>query len=280
MRTVIKGAAAAAVAAGSFAFATSAFAAPVAIGNVTAEVSDVPSVISPPGLRYAYTGSGNPVTGGLFDTTRPAFVGDIGTLSTGTVIDPGERFQVTAATVARVQGPTAGNADIIFLLFDDVNPGAAAGTPVMSNLVGSARFSRTVAASTGASVLTTGLTFSPGVFLTDATFGYAMLYVPTGSTVNIATNGQVTYTANTIGMTAFYQDRADTGEGSTTNGFYSDTNADGILDASEFGAFAAPNDVKSNLFLSLSGEVVAIPEPASLSLLGLGALGLVRRRRA
>ncbi len=243
--------------------------------TVTAD-NQTPPPASEAAVAYDYTGSG---TGGLYDTVRPAAAADIGTLSTP--IGAGQGFQITAATVARVQGGTAANAgsfDVWLLIFDNSNAGAPSGS-TMSNVIGAAQFNRT--STSTLSVLTTGITFStPLPVLTSANFGYAMLYTVAGSAVSVAPNGTVSYTPNTFGTTAFYQDRAATLLGSSTNGFYEDTNLNGQFEGTEFTGFAAPNDVKSNVYFQLTGNVITVPEPASLTAIASTALLAFRRRRA
>ena len=226
---------------------------------------------------YDYT------SGGLFNSARPTNVGDFGVFGNalGTP-GPNQVYEFTAASVARVQGGTGtagGTVDIGFFLWDNVNTSAAANTPVFSGLLGFVTFERAVAAGGTAAGATTNITFNPGAVRTDdSTFGYQLIFAANDT---IVVNGDtVTFTPSTSGMTAGLRGLGTSGQGASSNGWLQDVDADGILESTEGVAFAAPNDVNSNVHLSLTAQLVTVPEPASFAVLGLaGALALVRRRR-
>jgi hypothetical protein len=223
-------------------------------------------------IAYDYTGTGP----GLVDSARPSNVGDFGStinIPAGFVLD------VTQIQVARVNGTVGGSFDVGFYLWDNTNPAAPAGTSINSTLLASGTFNRN---STGAlnSVLTTNLTITPGtLLLTDSNVGFQMVYSTPGSQVVNAAAGTVNYTPDPNGATAFYEDRNASGIGNSPNGFFEDINGNKILESTEGVAFAAPNDVKSNVYLQITGELRAVPEPASLGLIGLGGMTLLARRR-
>jgi hypothetical protein len=225
-------------------------------------------------IHYDYAAT----TPGLLDSSRPSTVGDFGTT---TAIPAGFVLDVTQIIVARVNGTTAGSFDVGFYLWDNVNTAAPAGTSVNSGLLASGTFNRN---STGAlnSVFTTSFTVTPGsLLLTDNAFGVQMVYSTPGSQVVNTAAGTVAYTPDPNGATGFYENQGASGAGNSSNGFFSDIDLDKILESTEFVAFAAPNDVKSNVYLQISGDLRPIPEPASLGLIGLaGASFLVRRRKA
>ncbi|MBC8107879.1 MAG: PEP-CTERM sorting domain-containing protein [Anaerolineae bacterium] len=246
---------------------------PVALGGhdtVGGPVSGPEAIV----IAYDYAGTGG--TGGLTDNSRPTNVGDFGStvnIPAGFVLD------VTQIVVARVNGSVAGNFDIGFYLYDNVNPAAPANSSVNSTLLASGTFNRVVTAANVNQAFTTAFTVTPGsLLLSDANFGVQMVYSTAGSQVANA-NGTVSYTPNTIGGSAFFIDKSVGGNGNSTNGFFADADSDGFLESTEFFAFAAPNDVKSNVFFQITGDLRAVPEPASMSLLGLGAVTLMARRR-
>ncbi|CAN5335771.1 hypothetical protein BH09PLA1_BH09PLA1_13780 [soil metagenome] len=226
-------------------------------------------------IAYDYAGTGG--TGGLVDNSRPTNLGDNGSTI---AIPAGFVLDVTQIIVARVNGTVAGNFDIGFYLWDNVNIAAPANTSVNSGLLASGTFNRVVTAANAGQAFTTAFTVTPGsLLLTDADFGVQMVYSTAGSQVANAAAGTVAYTPNTIGGTAFFIDKSVGGNGNSTNGFYSDADNDGFLESTEFFAFAAPNDVKSNVFFQITGDLRAVPEPTTLSIVGVGLLGLVSRRR-
>jgi hypothetical protein len=84
-----------------------------------------------------------------------------------------------------------------------------------------------------------------------------------------------------VGQVAGFQDTDPT---VTTPGatFYTsiegDMNYDGAIDGSDVGIVAGFQDQAFNP-ANASGGVTAVPEPASLGILAIGATGLLRRRR-
>ena len=218
---------------------------------------------------YDYGGIG---PGLAFNAPRPTTNADIGTLAT---LPSGQQWQIDSITVARVHGGIAGGVDIGFFLWSTVNTTAPAGTSIFSNLLNATIFSRTVAAGS-TSVLTTNITFAPGSLLLNggSTFGYQMEYAAPGS-INATT---AAYTPNTIGVGAFFEDQGASLAGSSADGFWANSSADGKVQAADGPiTFAAPNVAKSNVFLIINAT--AVPAPASAALLGLGGLVAARRRR-
>jgi hypothetical protein len=275
MRTSLRSqsllAAAVFVASGAAAFAGTPTPA-IIVGHDTAGSPVPPNGTEVVQVAYDYTGTGP----GLLDSARPSTVSDFGStinIPAGFVLD------VTQITVARVNGTVGGSFDVGFYLWDNTNPAAPAGTSVNSGLLAAGTFNRN---STGAlnSVLTTNFTFTPGtLLLTDSNFGYQMVYSTPGSQTVNAAAGTVNYTPDPNGATGFYEDRNASGIGNSANGFFEDLNANKILESTEAVAFAAPNDVKSNVFLQITGDLRAVPEPTSLGLIGLGGMSLLARRR-
>lgn len=183
-------------------------------------------------------------------------------------------------------GPAAFDARVRF--WDDINFAAGAGTPQFGNIKAdfTVSFTNQVAGAFITSPI--DLTGLPGggvsVTSNPANLGVANItdtyvqldFLQPGTTTPVAGN-LVTYIFDGSGVNV-----GDTfaspilgGDGTAASEVYwRDVSADGIITGDEARAFAAPN--RSNFVLHLEGEV--IPEPASLGLLGLSCLGLVRRR--
>jgi len=229
--------------------------------------------VQPTSVVYDYTGSG---PGLALNQPRPVDNGDFGTM-TLPALGPSEAYQIDSITVARVSGTVSGaSVDIGALLWDNV-AAPPAGTSVFSGFLGGGIFNRVTAAAN--SVSTTTITFLPGsVLTTDTTIGIQMIYAaPT--TISVV-GDTVNYTPTTSGMGAFFEDHGPDPDGLSSNGFFIDTDGDKLLESTEFTGFAAPNDVKSNVFLSISASVIAVPEPATIGTLGIAGLAMLTRRRA
>lgn len=77
-------------------------------------------------------------------------------------------------------------------------------------------------------------------------------------------------------LSSGYKDTASSVAGSAwSNGFFIDTNASGVLQNNEFVNFS--NWTNGNLAVEITA--IAVPEPATLAILGVGALAMLRRRK-
>lgn len=79
-------------------------------------------------------------------------------------------------------------------------------------------------------------------------------------------------------LTAVYAQNPSSVAGSGwSNGFFIDQNGDSTIQNNEFTNGTGWQD--GNLCMAIGANPVAVPEPASMAILGVGALALIRRRR-
>ncbi len=227
-------------------------------------------------LIYDYSGS----TGSGFTLNgSPTTLADFGTLAP---LPTGQTWSVTSFAVARATGTTAGSFDVGYFLWNNVNTNAAAGTSVFSNLLASGSFNRTATTTAGVTITTITLG-TPLTLQGGQTFGIQMEYAAPG-TINTTT---AAYTPNTLGVTGFLVDQGTSLAGNSTNAFFANSSATGIVQSTDSTGLASPNQAFGNVYLQINANVVgtaAAPEPSAVALSLSGAMlmvgGIVRRRRA
>jgi len=234
-----------------------------------------PTKVQPSSIVYDYTGSTG--SGFVLAQPRPTLSGDAGTM-TMPALGPNEMYQIDSVTVARVHGTATGSFDVGFAMYDNAALPSAATTPEFSGLMALVSFNRAVTAANAGQVFVTTIPFAPGALLTDdLDFGFEMYYAAPGTISH--TGDTVNYTPTTLGIGAFYPDQGPTLQGVSDDYFFLDDNGDKVITQDEATGFGTPNESFSNVFLQINASIVAVPEPASMGLLGLSVLALSARRR-
>lgn len=228
---------------------------------------------TPTGAETVFNTTSVPRTGGADEALFNAPAALITSMQFGYLVDTG--------------GPAAFDARIRF--FDDINLAATGTAPQFLNQKGEITVpftaqtagafitnSISLAALPGGGVNVTSNPITMGVPNVTDTYVQIDFFQP-GTTTPVA-NNLVTYIFDGSGPNAGFTFASPTvgGTGAIADEVYwRDANANGIIGADEARGFATG---RANFVLKLEGNV--IPEPASLGLLGVASLALLRRRRA
>lgn len=136
--------------------------------------------------------------------------------------------------------------------------------PVMGSLVGSAFYGLGAFSTTGnaAFSITGGALSTPIDLPTNmSTMGWTMTFLRNNVKTGTVRAAFTTTVLPTVGTSPI--------------GFYRDANDDGIITADENRVFGTGTDPSDNMVIRFN----AVPEPASMAVLGLGVAALLRRRK-
>jgi hypothetical protein len=148
----------------------------------------------------------------------------------------------------------------LFGSYTDLRTGA---TPVFGTQFGSITANYGAITTTGNAAFTSTLTLGTPI---NAPVGMTTL----GYTVSFTRNNVRTDTVR-----AGIGNPLNSTVGLSPHGFYRDANDNGIIEGSDWRQFSATE--AQNLLIRFNGD--AVPEPATMAVLGLGAAALLRRRR-
>jgi hypothetical protein len=228
---------------------------------------------TPTGAETVFTTTSVPRTGGADEALFNAPAALLTAMQFGYVVDTG--------------GPAAFDARV--RIFDDINPVTTAGAPQFLNQ--KAEFTLNFTAQVPGAFITSpiSLTTLPGggasvtsnpvtLGVPNVTDAYVQIdFFQPGTTTPVANNA-VSYIFDGSGPNAGFTFASPTvgGTGAIADEVYwRDVNSNGIISTDEARGFATG---RANFVLRLDGNV--IPEPASLGLVALATVGMLRRRRA
>lgn len=158
-----------------------------------------------------------------------------------------------------VQGANNGF-DVLVTFWDTLNTSDA--TMVASNAIITYRVS--VGALANGAYTTGMMNLGAGFNWADGAGAVSHAYVATGTTTFLSTTAGATSAFYGLGVTV----------GSSQDAYWRDTNNDGNFGSGE-ARFFGGGTALANFYQ----KIEAVPEPASLAVLGLGALVLIRRRK-
>lgn len=137
-------------------------------------------------------------------------------------------------------------------------------TAVFSNLINSTTFNFGNVSMNASGVVTCTVSYSGSLILGKANGNKYGIVITPYSNGAIDNNISAGVTKPTGALTA----------GSSSNGWYMDADSNGTFTGSDYRYFSSGVSQ-----LGIMIKATAVPEPTSIALLGLGALGLIRRRR-
>lgn len=225
----------------------------------------------PTGAETVFTSGSSPRTGGADEAL---FNGSAFNLTS-------MQFGFSLAT----NGPAA--FDVRVRIWDDLEPtgSTVAGVPQFVNLAKD--FTVSFTGQTAGAFITNPIAIPGGAIVTanpvtvgvpNVTDAYVQLdFYAAGTQTHLAANGATfLFDGSGVNVGRTFADPAFGGDNTAaTEIYWRDANDNQIISVDEARNFAAPN--RANFVLHLEGDVV--PEPASLSLVGLGLTALVGRRR-